>query len=193
MNGLDRIIAEIAQDAKAAADQRLAQARGTAQRTLERAQEEAKAVTAQAAQRAELEYKRVVTRAQSTGEIAKKGVVLREKQRIIEGILRDAHVKLVGLNDAQYFEFMGRLLEKYAGGERGQIILSPRDRARVTPEFIAAAREKGLELSDETREMDGGFILYYGNIEENCSIEALMDSQRDHLHDVVKAFLFGQG
>ena len=192
MNGLDRILAEIAQDAKTAAEEKRSEAKAAAQRTIERAREEAKAIEADAAERAELEYKRIVSRAHSTGEIAKKGVLLREKQKIIDGILRDAHVKLAGLSDAEYFALMGRLLNKYASGEQGEILLSKRDQQRVTAEFTQAAKEKNLTISGDTRDIDGGFILSYGSIEENCSIAALMESERDRLHDVVKAFLFGK-
>ena len=191
MNGLDKIIAGIAQDAKSAAEQKRGEAQAAASRALDRAREEAKAIEAEAAQRAELEYKRIVARAHSTGEITKKSVLLREKQRIIDDILNDAHVKLAGLDDREYFAFMTRLLEKYAAEGKGEVLLSPRDRARVTAEFRFAAEQKGLEISEETREIDGGFVLSYGSIEENCSIGALMESERDRLHDVVKGFLFG--
>ena len=191
MNGLDKIIAEIAQDAKAAAEQKRSDAQAAASRALDRAREEAKAIEADAAERSELEYKRIVARAHSTGEIAKKGVLLREKQRIIDDILKDAHVKLAGLEDQEYFAFMIRLLDKYAAGGSGEILLSQRDKARVTAEFKAAAEGKGLTISEETRDIDGGFVLSYGSIEENCSIGALMESERDRLHDVVKGFLFG--
>ena len=191
MNGLDKIIAEIAQDAKAAAEQKRSEAQAAAARALDRAREEAKAIEAEAAQRAELEYKRIIARAHSTGEIAKKSVLLREKQRVIDGILTDAHVKLAGLGDQEYFAFMSRLLDKYATQGGGEILLSQRDKGRVTPEFKAAAEQKGLKISEETREIDGGFVLSYGSIEENCSIGALMESERDRLHDVVKGFLFG--
>lgn len=191
MNGLDRILAEIAQDAKTAADQKRDEAKASAQRILDRAREEAEAIEADAADRAELEYKRIVSRAHSTGEIAKKGVLLREKQKIIDDILKDAHVKLVGLSDAEYFAFMIRLLEKYASGEHGEVLLSQRDKSRVTAGFTAAAEKKNLRISEDTRNIDGGFVLSYGAIEENCSISALMESERDRLHDVVKGFLFG--
>ena len=191
MNGLDKIIAEIAQDAKAAAEQKHSEAQAAASRALDCAREEAKAIEAEAAQRAELEYKRIVARAHSTGEIAKKSVLLREKQQIIDGILKDAHVKLAELSDQEYFAFMVRLLNKYATQGSGAILLSPRDKGRVTAEFQAAAEEKGLTISEETRDIDGGFVLSYGSIEENCSIGALMESERDRLHDVVKGFLFG--
>ena len=38
--------------------------------------------------------------------------------------------------------------------------------------------------------MDGGFILIYGGIEENCTIKALFDAKRDELSDKVNRQLF---
>lgn len=59
-------------------------------------------------------------------------------------------------------------------------------------EIQKAAAEKGgvLELSREARDIDGGFILVYGGIEENCTIKALFDAQRDELSDKVHGLLF---
>ncbi len=47
------------------------------------------------------------------------------------------------------------------------------------------AQEKGgsLVLKKEPREIDGGFVLVYGGVEENCSAGALFASQRDELAD----------
>ena len=191
MNGLDKIIEEIANDAGIEAERITDEAKAAAKRVTDRAREEASAIEADAKEKAELEYKRVITRAQSTGEITKKSALLREKQRIIDGILKDAYIKLVGLGDAEYFEFMTKLLDKYASKSGGAVILSEKDRKRVPDSFIEAVKSKGLTVSNRTREMDGGFILSYGDVEENCSIEALTESEKDRLHDAVNSFLFG--
>lgn len=191
MNGLDKIIEEIANDAGAEAKRITNEAKTAAKRVTDRAREEAKAFEAEAKEKAELEYKRVITRAQSTGEITKKSALLREKQKIIDGILKDAYIKIVGLGDTEYFEFMTKLLGKYASKRGGEVILSAKDRQRAPESFIEAAKNKGLTISDKTRKMDGGFILSYGDVEENCSIEALTESENDRLHDAVNGFLFG--
>ena len=54
------------------------------------------------------------------------------------------------------------------------------------------AQKKGgvLEISGETRNIDGGFILIYGGIEENCSIDAMFAEKRDELLDQVRKILF---
>ena len=50
-----------------------------------------------------------------------------------------------------------------------------------------AAENKGgsLTVSGETRRMEGGFVLVYGGVEENCSFRALFDSRKDELQDKV--------
>ncbi len=42
----------------------------------------------------------------------------------------------------------------------------------------------------EARNIDNGFILAYGGIEENCSIEAMFAEKRDELRDQVRKILF---
>ena len=42
-----------------------------------------------------------------------------------------------------------------------------------------------LEISKDTVNIDGGFILKYGNIEINSSIDALFEENKDELIDVV--------
>ena len=39
--------------------------------------------------------------------------------------------------------------------------------------------------------MDGGFLLVYGGIEENCTISAVFASKREELSDQVNRLLFG--
>ena len=38
--------------------------------------------------------------------------------------------------------------------------------------------------------MNGGFVLAYGGIEENCSIDALFEERADALSDAVRKILF---
>ena len=58
---------------------------------------------------------------------------------------------------------------------------------------VLAAKKKGgsLELTETVPDgMDGGFILTYGGIEENCTIKALFDARREELSDKVNRQLF---
>ena len=51
--------------------------------------------------------------------------------------------------------------------------------------FYLCAKEK-KELTETVLDgMDGGFVLTYGGIEENCTIKALFDAKREELSDKV--------
>ena len=56
---------------------------------------------------------------------------------------------------------------------------------------IAAAKGGTLTLSKEAREMDGGFVLIYGGIEENCTIKAVFRAKKEELSDRINRLLFG--
>ena len=51
-------------------------------------------------------------------------------------------------------------------------------------------KNASLTISEEAAQIDGGFILKYGEIEENCSFEALFIDSKDELQDKINAFLF---
>ena len=55
---------------------------------------------------------------------------------------------------------------------------------------IAAAKGGKLIVSKEERNIQGGFVLIYGGIEENCTFKAMFDSRRGELSDKVHALLF---
>ena len=165
MNGLDKIIAQILDDAK----------------------QESLAIQEKAAGEAE-------TTLAAAGEKVKK---LEEEQAIIEEMLAAAHKELLAKPDEAYFAWMEQLLSRFVTDRAGEIYVSKRDLERMPDDFPAkiekTAQEKGgsLVLKKEPREIDGGFVLVYGGVEENCSAGALFASQRDELADKVHAMLFG--
>ena len=70
------------------------------------------------------------------------------------------------------------------------------DLERMPEEFKekikAIADNKGakVNISDKTKNIKNGFILVYGEIEENCTIQSLFDEKSDALRDIVNKELF---
>ncbi|MBR1773727.1 MAG: hypothetical protein IJ749_07480 [Eubacterium sp.] len=54
------------------------------------------------------------------------------------------------------------------------------------------ATKKGgmIDISQDTVDIDGGFILKYGNIEINSSFDALFDENKEELTDIVNNLLW---
>ena len=127
----------------------------------------------------------------------RKQAVLAAKQEVIGRVLEAAYSRVMELSPAEYFDMLEKLLREYALPEEGEICFSARDLDRMPEGFtgkirtIAAEKGGSLTLSGETRRIDGGFILIYGGVEENCTIKAVFDSKRDELSDRVNRLLFG--
>ena len=122
---------------------------------------------------------------------------LSAKQEVIGEIINEAYERLLNLEDEKYFAVIKKMLEDDVLSEKGEIIFSARDRQRMPKDFEDViknvALEKGGELvmSDEIRSIDGGFVLVYGGIEENCTFKAMLEASREELHDMVNGKLFG--
>ena len=122
---------------------------------------------------------------------------LSAKQEVIGEIINEAYERLLNLEDEKYFAVIKKMLEDNVLSEKGEIIFSARDRQRMPKDFEDVIKnvafEKGGELvmSDEIRSIDGGFVLVYGGIEENCTFKAMLETSREELHDMVNGKLFG--
>ena len=122
---------------------------------------------------------------------------LAAKQDVISAVLGKAYDTVMELDADEYFGMLEKILEKHVLPEKGEICFSQRDLARMPEGFtgkiktIAASKGGSLALSDEARRIDGGFLLIYGGIEENCTIKAVFDSKREELSDRVNRLLFG--
>ena len=188
MNGLDKIIAQILDDAKQESLAIREKAAGEAETTLAAVGEKVKKLEEEQAKSAAQREKSYEERLRSSAALKKRQAILAEKQAIIEEMLAA---------DEAYFAWMEQLLSRFVTDRAGEIYVSKRDLERMPDDFPAkiekAAQEKGgsLVLKKEPREIDGGFVLVYGGVEENCSAGALFASQRDELADKVHAMLFG--
>ena len=135
-------------------------------------------------------------RAQSAAQLQKRRKILQAKQEIICDVIEKTRQNLLTLPDDAYFDVIIKLAANSALPKEGEIIFSPRDRGRLPADFHAkleeSLKEKGgsLRISDETRDIDGGLVLVYGGVEENCSFGALFEAERERLTDRVNELLF---
>ena len=138
-----------------------------------------------------------MARSKSQADLIKRQAVLAEKQKLIAEMFDKAEVYVKKMPEDVYFKLITNMVKKYTvKGKDGEIIFNKEDRGRLPAGYIktlsAAAEEKGgrLTLSDNTANIDGGFILSYGGIEENCSITALIDDARENMQDDIQKLLF---
>lgn len=196
MAGLDKIIGEIH-----------AESDDLIREVLDRAQKEAAQIRSEAEKKAGDSVERIrresdarladsKSRAQSAAALTKRQLLLQEKQNLIGEVLEKAKETFLALPEAEYFDTLLALLKKNALSEQGEILLNERDRKRLPADFEKkaeeAAKAKGgsLRISEKTREIDGGLILVYEGIEQNCSVDALFETNIEMLQDKIQNILF---
>ncbi len=196
MAGIDNIIGQILQEAQEEAKGVIASAEKEAASIREEAQRSAAAAKEAADERTGEAVKTYAARSQSSADITKKKAILAAKQALIEGVMSEAVKKLEDQDDAAYFAMLKKILAKNVQKGDGTIAFSPKDTARLPKSFIeeaqAIAKKAGgsLTLAEPVKGIESGFVLAYGGIEENCSLEAIFEANREGIQDKVYRFLF---
>ena len=197
MSGLDKMKSRILEEADHSAKEIMDKANAEAEAVIKAAEEEAKAEAGRISSKAERDAADYAKRVASSVDMHRKQAYLAAKQEVISHVLESAYSTVMNLEVKEYFDMLEKLLERYVLPEEGEICFSAKDLGRMPEGFsgkiktIAANKGGSLTLSDEARDIDGGFLLVYGGIEENCTIKAVFDAKREELSDQVNRLLFG--
>ena len=197
MTGLEKITTQIIDDAKSSAQKAKAAAEAEASNILAAAKTQREKQIAQIELDTQVQTAAIAAQAQSSAALKQRQTLLAAKQQIIREMIQAARGSLLSLDDAAYFGLIFKMVGKFALPQQGRLILNEKDLARVPGDFdvqlkaaLAAIPGAELSLSSSTCPIDGGFVLDYGGIEENCSFEALFYSSQEALQDKVQKFLF---
>ena len=121
-------------------------------------------------------------------------LTLGAKQEVLGEAFALALEKLRSLPDEKYIALLTNLAVKAAPTGKGKLVFSQTDRSLVGKQVVLAANEAtggALTLSEETREIKGGFVLVDGDVEVNATFETLVRLQREKLEKNVAKVLFG--
>lgn len=153
-----------------------------------KAEKEAKAILSAA----EIKAKDMLSRSESANELKIKRAILTKKQELINETIDKAMESIINLPDDKYFDMIIKLVKKYVHSENGgEILMSERDKKRMPKDFELNIKENyGIEVSEKTINSDGGFILSYGDIEENCTFKAVFESKREEILTLINNLLF---
>ncbi|MDR1467137.1 MAG: hypothetical protein LBI55_01755 [Oscillospiraceae bacterium] len=136
------------------------------------------------------------SKGKSSLEDQKKKNILKTKRKIATDIIEKARIYLKNLPDKEYFEIILKIIKKFALPKSGEILFSQNDLSRLPQNFdsklskILENKNKKLTISKKTNSSDFGFVLIYGSIEENCTIDALFEEKYDVFLDTVIGIIF---
>ncbi|MGB8452634.1 MAG: V-type ATP synthase subunit E [Anaerocolumna sp.] len=197
MTGLEKILKHIEEDALAAADQSLTKAKSQAGEIMANARAEGEKKCTDIAEHSKLEVQSALSRAESAANLQEKKLILNAKQEIISEVINRAKESIIILPDKEYFDIIIKMVRKYALAQTGQIMFSSSDNKRLPEQFneklkasLAGKDGAVLTAAGDTVNIDGGFVLVYGDIEINCSFDALFAAAKETLQDKVCEVLF---
>lgn len=196
MTGLDKILEDIRGEAAENVDTILKEAEKKAAGIRSDAENKAGEIREKIRKENETKAADADARAKSAAELSRRKQILNAKQGLISDVMDEALKQISSLPDETYFAAVIRMAVSSAHrNEAGEIEFCSRDLRRLPSGFeakLAAALPKGtrLSISGKAADIGSGFLLSYGGIEENCSMEALFAARKEELQDKVRGILF---
>ncbi|NSW90530.1 MAG: hypothetical protein HPY74_07610 [Firmicutes bacterium] len=198
MEGAERIVNKILEDARLQAQNNIEQAEKQAADIINSAKNEAEKkkniIIENAKKEAEERKKRLI----AVAELEARKIKLKAKQEIIASVFEQAIKTLNSLPPERYMEIITDMVLNSVKKGDEEIILSERDKSRLGDGFIGIINKKlkekningNVKLSEETANINGGFILRSGNIEMNNSFEAIMRMRYNEIESEIVKMLF---
>ena len=195
MSGLEKIVSEILSEAKGEANALLEEARAQAQQILAQYEADSAQAVAQIEQDASDKVSEIEAATQSEIQHQHRQGMLEVKQSLLTQALDHALEELYALEPKDYFALLAKIAASNAEQGKGVLLLGEKDLARAPEDFakqLAQALPEGahLSLSGESADIRGGCILRYGDVDRNCSFQAIFDARRDDFRDKVCEILF---
>lgn len=198
MSNLENLTSKIIEDANKEAEKLLSEAKKEENKILDEKIEKAHKAKEQIIENSKREAKTKAERIVSNTHLKIRNNKLEAKQQMINKVFNEAIIKLQDLSKDEYLNFIkSSILYLDIEGDE-EIIMSANDKDKIGMNFIQTLnnqlKDKGkkglLKVSNEDRNIKGGFILYKNGIEINNSFEALVDSLRDELEQEIIEALF---
>ena len=196
MSGIDKIIGQIEEDTRAVCEGIIAKAESKAALITAEADRQAAYIKSNSEEKLAASVLDIKKRGDSAAELEERKTLLYTKQGIISDMLAIGIDRVKNLPADEYFALILRMVAKYSLPQDGVIRFGKKDADRLPAGFIneVNAVSKGkLVMSDACADIDAGFILIYGGIEENCSFDAIFAGEDEVLKDKAGKLLFQKG
>lgn len=152
---------------------------------------DANKISAEIADRAQSKVKQMQAASKSRCDLETRNAFLKRRREEIDKTYSEILNKMKNLPDEDYFELIYTFAKKLSGMS-GVVLLNKKDMNRLPKDFLARLEECGVkaELSKAPCDIESGFILKCGDIEENMDFSAILSEKRDIIEDFINQELF---
>lgn len=148
-------------------------------------------ISAEIADRAQSKVKQMQAASKSRCDLETRNAFLKRRREEIDKTYSEILNKMKNLPDEDYFELIYTFAKKL-NGMSGVVLLNEKDMNRLPKNFLARLEKCGVkaELSKMPCDIESGFILKCGDIEENMDFSAILSEKRDAIEDFINQELF---
>lgn len=148
-------------------------------------------ISAEIADRAQSKVKQMQAASKSRCDLETRNAFLKRRREEIDKTYSEILNKMKNLPDEDYFELIYTFAKKL-NGMSGVVLLNEKDMNRLPKDFLARLEKCGVkaELSKMPCDIESGFILKCGDIEENMDFSAILSEKRDAIEDFINQELF---
>lgn len=194
---MKKIIDSILGEAAAAAEEMKAAAEYDGKKVIAEAQRKCREIEADGKLLCENEINKLRKRCSSARASRRRIRLLEVKQDILTHAVGDAYRKITNVSKEEYENILLGLIEKRLH-EGSCTIYFPKDKkpsGKLRDQIKNIAKKVSCEYSYsyDRGDINDGFILAYGAIEENCSFKALFEEKKGEIFDYAAQVLFEEG
>lgn len=148
-------------------------------------------ISAEIADKAQSKVKQMQAASKSRCDLETRNAFLKRRREEIDKTYSEILNKMKNLPDEDYFELIYTFAKKLSGMS-GVVLLNKKDMNRLPKDFLAKLEKCGVkaELSKAPCDIESGFILKCGDIEENMDFSAILSEKRDIIEDFINQELF---
>jgi V/A-type H+-transporting ATPase subunit E len=195
MSGLETMIKTILDEANAEAQAVLDQAHRAAGRLLAEAKVQTDGDCERIVEQGRGRAEALRARAEAAAGMERRRALLEKKQELLNRAVQTAWEAILALPEDEYFGLLIRLAQESSEPRHGVMLLSGRDLERCPAGFHVELNRvlpdgASLDIASSARPIEGGFVLKYGDIEQNCSLSAIFDANREKILDAAQDALF---
>jgi len=186
MGNGQNIIDKILSDAREEAAKIEEAAKAEAEAIISAAQAKADKEAARAEEAGKDDAEKAAGKEISSAQMKAKQMILSAKQKCIEETVAAAKMQLNSLEGAEYKVVILSMLTGARVEDGSEVILSAADKES----FGKDIEKLGYKVADETRDVDGGFVIKKGDIEYNYSFESIISVEKEDIDQAAAKILF---
>lgn len=198
MASIENLVNKILEDAKNEAARINSEAKSEQSKIIDKKVKEAEEIKRDMLAKAEREAVTRKARVISNAQLKVRNEKLESKQKVVNNVFEEALIAINKLDNEKFNKYAENIIlnAPIAGDEK--IILSSNFKSVVDDKFLTSINEKlkekgkngNLRISNEERNLNGGFIIAKNGIELNYTFDALINSLKDEIEGEVIKSLF---